>query len=59
MWVDPVLTNGLLQATSVKQVIAWKKIKLPANENHENFKNQNTNLKQISMTEIKNSKQIE
>jgi len=54
-----VLTNGLLQATSVKQVIAWKKIKLPANENHENFKNQNTNLKQISMTEIKNSKQIE
>jgi len=28
-------------------------------ENHENFKHQNTNLKQISMTEIQNSKQME
>jgi len=28
-------------------------------ENHENSKYQNTNLKQISMTEIQNSKQIE
>jgi len=31
--------------------------KLLAYENNENFKHQNTNLKQISMTEIQNSKQ--
>jgi hypothetical protein len=33
-------------------------MKLPVYANHENAKPQNTNLKQISMTEIQNSKQL-
>ena len=50
---------GYPWATSFKQVFVWEKVSYLLIKNHENSKHQITNLKQIPMTEIQNSKQAQ
>jgi hypothetical protein len=58
-WVEKPHTPHIKRAGAFNQVIAWNERSYSLNGNHGNSKLQNTNLKQIRMTEILNSKQIE